>query len=72
MHFGTGTTWRMGDKKEQFRFIYHWSANQINYYQLTTFWELEDGKTFIKWILIGKAKYVCGEWFLSSIISGSR
>ena len=31
-HFGIDTTWRMGDAKQRFGFIYNWSANQRNYY----------------------------------------
>ena len=60
MHFGIDTTWQTHDVKERFGFIYNWSANQRNH---SNSWELEQGKTFIKWILISKAEDVRGERF---------
>ena len=69
MHFGIDTTWRTADAKKHFSFKYNWSANQKNY---STSWLLEQRKTFIKWILIGKAEEVLGERFFSSVISESR
>ena len=63
------TTWRTADVKQHFSFTYNWSAKQRNY---STSWELEQRKTFIKWILIGKAEEVLGERFFSSVISESR
>ena len=34
---------------------------------VNTSWEVEQGKTFIKWILIGKTEDVHGDWFCGSI-----
>ena len=55
-------TWWTGDTNQHFSFIYNWSASQRNY---STSKELEQGKNFIKQILIGKADKVCSEQFLS-------
>ena len=68
MHFGIGTIWWTGDKKQRFSFIYNWSADQRNY---STSWELEQGQSLSKWILIGKAEDVRGEQFFGSCISES-
>ena len=38
----------------------------------STAWELEQGKTFSKWILIGKAEDVRAKLFFGSIISESQ
>ena len=38
----------------------------------STLWELEQGKTFSKWILIGKAEDVCSKQFFCSVIFESR
>ena len=66
MHCGMNTTWRTDDVKERYSFIYNCSA--IKEITLTS-WELEQGKTFSKQILIGKTEDVHGEWFFGSVIS---
>jgi len=58
----------MGDSKQHFSFGFNQSANQKNY---STSWELQQKKTFIKLILIGKAEDVHGKWLFGSDISES-